>query len=245
MSWLFSRALVAEYSAATCSAGELFAPWSGSHTPQAFLPSDRMTAFSRPSRFGMTFAPLTDELGAAVLTWFREASRAKTSASPARAPALTASAAGCGHTWHGSLARLDPASRSWRTAQPSLFEDLGESSVTWPRSGMTAGGQCWELPMSAPRTDVIASGLSLPTPTAQPANGTPQMFLDRKRAAVVKGASMGIVLSDLQLYLVARERGMDGRGKVNPTYLEWMMGWPRNWTALGPLGTDKCPNAQP
>lgn len=68
MSWLISRALmdayanspsspglVEEYSAGTCSDGGRYALSSGSPTPQAFLPSDRMTAFSRPSRFGMTF----------------------------------------------------------------------------------------------------------------------------------------------------------------------------------------------
>ena len=80
MSWLFSQALVAEYLEGTCSDGEQFAPSSGNPTPQAFLPSDRMTAFSRPSRFGMTFAPLMDIFGVELLTWFLAASRARTSA---------------------------------------------------------------------------------------------------------------------------------------------------------------------
>ena len=158
MSWLFSRALVEEYLADTCSDGAPFAPSSGNPTPQAYLPPDRMTAFSRPSRFGMTFSPLTDDLGAAVLTWCQEASRARTSALPARERALTEPAAECGVTWRGSLARFDPDSRSWRTAQPSLLEDLGESSVIWPRSGMTAAGQCWELPTLERRTSGTGSG---------------------------------------------------------------------------------------
>src|SRR5574337_1228421 len=165
MSWLFSRALVEEYSAASCSGGELCAPSSGSPTPQAFLPPDRMTAFSRPSRFGMTFAPLTDGLGAELLMWFLEASRARTSASPARAQASTASAPASGVKWRASLARFDPATCSWRTAQRSLLEDSDECSVTWPRSGMTADGQCWELPMLEPHTSGTAPG-SWPTPTA-------------------------------------------------------------------------------
>lgn len=86
MSWLCSRELVAEYSAASCSDGARSALSSGSPTPRAFLPPDRMTAFSRPSRFGMTFGPLTDTLGAELLTWFREASRARTSAQPVKEP---------------------------------------------------------------------------------------------------------------------------------------------------------------
>ena len=87
MSWLFSQALVAEYSQATYSAGALSALSSGSPTPRAFLPPDRMMAFSRPSRFGMTFGPLTDTLGAELLTWFLGASRAKTSVQPEKEPA--------------------------------------------------------------------------------------------------------------------------------------------------------------
>lgn len=177
MSWLISAALMqafensrcsqaqaVESSAATSSAGALSAPSSSSPTPHAFLSPDRTTDFSRPSRFGMTFAPLTDDLGAAVLTWCLEAFLARTSASPDQVQASTAPGPASGHTWRGSLARFDPGTSTWRTAQPSLLEDLGESSVIWPRSGMTAGGQCWELPTLAPRTSGIGSGLWLPTP---------------------------------------------------------------------------------
>jgi len=98
MTWLISRALmedyansrsslglVEEYSAGTCSAGELCAPSNGSPTPQAFLPSAKMTAFSRPSRFGMTFAPLTDALGEELLMSYLAGFHAKTLASPGKA----------------------------------------------------------------------------------------------------------------------------------------------------------------
>ena len=77
MSWLFSQALVAEYSEATCSDGARSALSSGSPTPRAFLPPDRMTAFSRPSRFGMTFGPLTDTPGTGSLQKPRQQLRTK------------------------------------------------------------------------------------------------------------------------------------------------------------------------
>ncbi len=149
-----------------CSDGEPSAPSSGNPTPQAYLPPDRMTAFSRPSRFGMTFAPLTDDHGAAVLTSFLAAFPAKTSASQAKAPALTEPDQACGPTWRVSLARFDPATFSWKTAQRSLLGDSDECSVIWPRSGMTAAGQCWELPTLERRTSGTGSGSSprFPTP---------------------------------------------------------------------------------
>jgi len=166
MSWLCSRALVAAYSAATCSAGAPSAPSNASPTPQAYLPPDKMTAYSRPSRSGMTFAPLTDDLGADVLTWFLAAFPARTSASLETAQASRVSALDSGASSRASWATFDPATSSWKTAQRSLLEDSAESSVIWPRSGMTVGGRCWELPMLAHRTGEIDSGWLLPTPTA-------------------------------------------------------------------------------
>jgi len=166
MSWLFSRALVEASSAATSLDGAPSAPLSGNPTPQAYLPPDRMTAFSRPSRFGMTFAPLMDDHGAAVLTSFLAAFPARTSAWPAKAPASTEPDQACGPTWRASLARFALATSSWKTAQRSLLGDSDECSVIWPRSGMTVGGQCWELPTLERRTSGTGSGLSprFPTP---------------------------------------------------------------------------------
>ena len=34
-------------------------------------------------------------------------------------------------------------------------------------------------------------------------------------------------------------------GSLNPTWVEWLMGWPLGWTDLDPLATDKYLNAQP
>jgi hypothetical protein len=165
MSWLFSQALVAAFLPESCSDGEQSAPSNGSNTQLAYLPPDKMTAFLRLSRFGMTFRPLTADRGAELLTSYLAAFRARTSALPEKAQASPASVAGCGDTWRGSLARFDPVASLWRTVQHSLLEDSKSFSVTWPRSGMTANGQCWELPTLARRTSATDSGL-WPTPVA-------------------------------------------------------------------------------
>ena len=166
MSWLFSRALVEEYSAVSCSDGGQSAQLSGVSTPLAYCAPDKMKGFSRLSRFGVTFKLLTDELGADVLTLYLEAFPVKTSALPEKAQVSTVNDLECGATWLGSLGKYDPASRSWKTAQRSFLGDLEESLVTWPRSGMTAAGECWELPMLEPITSGTGSGLWLPTPCA-------------------------------------------------------------------------------
>jgi len=159
MSWLFSQALGAEFWPESCSDGERSVPSNGNPTQLAYLPPDRMTAFSRLSRFGMTFRPLTADRGEDLLMSYLAAFRAKTSALPEKAQASQASAAECGDTWRGSLARFDPDTSSWKTVQHSLLEDSESSSVIWPRSGMTANGQCWELPTLAHRISATDSGL--------------------------------------------------------------------------------------
>jgi hypothetical protein len=78
MSWLFSRVLVEEYLGAKCLDGELSAQLNGNPTPQAYLPQDKMKDFLRVSRFGMTFATLTDDLGAELLTLYLAGFHVKT-----------------------------------------------------------------------------------------------------------------------------------------------------------------------
>lgn len=88
MSYIFSRALVEEYLEASCSDSAPSAPSSSNPGPQAYCSPDRMTDYSRLSRFGMTYAPLTDDRGAALLTWYLEASRARTFQPQEKVPAL-------------------------------------------------------------------------------------------------------------------------------------------------------------
>jgi len=71
MSWLFSQALVEEYLGDICSDGEPSAQSNGNHTQQAYCAPDKMTDFSRLSRFGMMFKPLTESRGEELLMLFR------------------------------------------------------------------------------------------------------------------------------------------------------------------------------
>ena len=258
MSWLYSQALVAAYLPESCSDGEQSAPLNGSRTQLAYLPPDRMTAFSRLSRFGMTFKPLTASRGEELLTLYLAAFPARTSASPEKAPASQARDPACGDTWRGSLARFDRATSSWKTAQHSLLEDSQSSSVIWPRSGMTANGQCWELPTLERRTSATDSGL-WPTPTVSGnynRKGASATSGDGLATAVQKwptptarihkggGNSMtrkdGKSRSDMLDWAVEYQTGM----RLNPTWVEWLMAWPLGWTDLKPLETDKCHSAQ-
>ena len=291
MSWLFSQALVAEYLRATCWDGAPSAPLSVMPTQHKFWRNDKTLEPSALSRFGLTCAALTEDRGADLLTWFREASLARTSALPAEAQALMAHAAECGDTWRGSLARFDPGSCTWRTAQPSLLGDSEECSVTWPRSGMTAAGQCWELPTLVPPTSATGSGL-WQTPVADDAvnrvagkwnsRGEPKLSAqvlmkpwptptsslgtNGGRVTPAKAREGGTLIEALSARTYATPTARDWRsgkasqathdrnsrplseqigGLLNPTWVEWLMGWPIGWTDLRPSETGKCPGVQP
>lgn len=293
MSWLYSQALVAEYLEGTCSDGAPFAPSSGNPTPQAYLPPDKMTAFSRPSRFGMTFAPLTDDRGEELLTWFREGFRARTSAQPEKVPGSTASEAGFGEKWRELSVRYDPDTSSWRTHRCLWDEDLSACSLTLPKWGLMRDGVLLERMTLALPTAANDAGL-WPTPKANdaekrgnfdvtnPRNGlpaavkkfaTPQArdfrsgqaarWDDPRRtrnlndqiakwptpvASMSKGSSPNALTrkdgqdrsNDRLDHAVMASDG----GQLNPTWVEWLMGWPLGWTDLKPLETDRCRNAQ-
>lgn len=159
MSYIFSRALVAASSLGNCLGTEQSAQSSGSPTPKPCLWHDRTMAPSLLSRFGMTCKPLTASHGAELLTSWLAAFRVKTSALPETARGLTENAVGCGTTWPASLAKFDPDTSSWKTAQLSLLGGLEEFSQTWPRWGLMRAGECWERQTLVPRTSESASGL--------------------------------------------------------------------------------------
>ncbi len=227
MSWHFSRALVEEYSAANCLDGAQFAPSNGSHTPQAYLCSDRMTAFSTRSLYGMTFAPLTDDLGEALLTWFRGAFPAKTSVLPEKAQASRGNDQGYGKKWTESLARFCRESFSWKTHQCSLLGGGYESLQTLPPWGMWDATELWGHQPRVQYVKARESGLSLLRPTAQCWKAW--TFL-RISSLVRKNHADGNIQEQSARCL---------NKMITAESNEILMQWPPKWTDLKPLETDK------
>jgi hypothetical protein len=159
MSWLYSQVLVEEYLGDISLDGEQSVQSSGSHTQLAYLPPDKMMEFSRLSRSGMTFKPLTENLGMELLTLYLAAFHVRTSALQGEEQGLTEKAHQCGITWRGWLAKFDQDSYSWKIAQCSFIEESGESLETFPASGMTRDGLLWEQTRLERPTKGIERGL--------------------------------------------------------------------------------------
>ena len=285
MSWLFSRALVEEYLGENFSAGVLSAPLNGNLTQQAYCAPDKMTVFSRLSRFGMTYKLLTESRGEELLTLYREGFPAKTSVPQEKAQELMESAAGCGEKWRASFTKYDLDSHSWKTHQCSLVEDLEPFLETWPQWGLMRDGECWEQRTLEQTIRGTESGLSpdnvsafhtpnttgldggsnsrkalkkrmekWPTPrscSAMASTITPESAWNEKRnpnLETIVGRTMFLTPTCYNSKESAYPSEFNQKtptlatyagGKLNPMWVEWLLGWPLGWTDLKPLEMDK------
>lgn len=226
MSWLFSQALVAEYSEATCSGGAPSAPLSVMPTQHKFSHKDKTMEPSQLSRFGLTCEVLTEDHGEDLLTWFRGASPAPTLRCAGTEPAWTVKLAGFGWSSAASSMKYDLGARLWRTRQCSLLGGLAEYSETWPNWGSMHDGECSAHTMPGWITCANVSGL-WPTPTASDEKGSVLPETAKKRA---EKSSRGVRLPE-HLTL----KGLLPGGRHNPEFSEWLMGWPLQWSAIEPL----------
>ena len=262
MSWLFSQALVAAYSAATCSDGAPYAQLNLMPTHHPFWRNGRTMDACRFSRFGLTCEVLTESHGEDLLTWFREDFLAKTSVQQGKVQASKARDPAFGEKWQESLVRYDLHSCSWRTAPYSDKEVLPWSSVTLPRWGMTLSGFVFQRKTLVRPIKGTGSGF-LPTPTATDANGRTYYYQSgTKETAVPSLLGVAKLLptpaaSDWKgryTWETVRTRMKMTRGVrlpeelsrrcgqaiiPNPEFWEWTMGWPIGWTGLKPLAMDK------
>lgn len=135
--------------------------------PLSSLPSGEGTWISLLS--GTISRPSAADRGAAEWISSLPASPVSPPASPGAGP-VRVTIAGSGPSSGASPKRSAPASSSSRTSPASSPSTMGEpsarSSTRWPRAGGLRSGTAFPRAPSAPRTSVIVSSCSLPTPTA-------------------------------------------------------------------------------
>jgi hypothetical protein len=318
MTWIISKALMKDYeslrssqgrgeesSAGSCSDGELSAPSSGTDMHGTFWSPGKTTDVLKPSRSGMTFRPLTDDLGEAVLMSCLEDFPVRTFHAPEKVQESKGNEAPCGNTWRESSAKFDLATHSWKTHQCLWEEDLLESSVTLPKWGMMRSGVLWERTTPGLLTSGTESG-SWRTPSAHEPGvsaerlvpiegGTPggmNRHFDKHTGRMAQiGLIQQVMLREMRPTPCARDhKGVSGSGRqakrgnpqdtlcnavagrtwptptaqdaknngspsqmvrntkplnaevggqLNPTWVEWLMGWSAGWTDCAVLVTDK------
>ena len=121
----------------------------------------------------------------------------------------------------GSLASFDPVSCSWKTSQQSLLEEGRKWSEPLPRWGMTVDGVLYRL-KALEQIIKERDGFFWPTPCAQDAKNSTlppsQTERDTLPGALIR-------------------YGYPTGGKLNPPWVEWLMGYPIGWTELKPWAT--------
>lgn len=168
------------------------------------------------------------------------------------------------------LARLDQNTWSWRTSQICLValassqgDGLAEFSETWPRSGMMRNGTVYQLQPLAPLTKGTESGF-WPTPRKNDPMKRGKIANDPRNGLAAaarywptpRAAKRGPRNPDTALALMAANgrssfhRLEDATacaemqiGIPNPTFVEWLMGFPTTWTETERSATPSCPRS--
>lgn len=185
---------------------------------------------------------------------FAEVSRAKTSASQESDAGWKPREVVCGLNLTDSLMNWDQVSSSWRTHQACLVSGWEEFSETWPRAGMMRNGIVYPQSASAPLTRGTGFG-SLPTPTKTDFKSecmSPDL-VERRSKASKRGVRLTEFLHRRNLPTPMRGnnhwgarldewggssnpfRGTElGQLRLNPCWVEELMGFPIGWTELEP-----------
>ena len=303
MTWLISKALMNSLSSQeqveafledTSLDGEQSVQSSGNPTQLAYCAQDKMTAFSRLSRFGMTYKPLTESRGEELLMSYLAGFHVKTYQPQEKESESKENDLECGEKWHGSFTKYDPDLSMWRTHQCSLLGDLEPFSETWPQWGLMRNGECWEqqtlaLTIRGTESGFVPNGVDYfhtpnttgldggsnsrkalrkreemwPTPVHSEARQGLQIRRDGKKGTQTSlstavltwptprtkgmcgGSGSWDLLNKNTTVEEARLMGAGNGGQLNPTWVEWLMGWPLGWTDLKPLVMDKSHCVQP
>jgi len=262
MSWLYLPEQVADASPPnTCSDSEPSATSKSHPIRSRSLRPASETASSMTPPSGMTSEPSTETPGVEWWILSLRVSHANRTAEQVNGSQMPINAI-CGRTPFASLERSNPGMSCWRTSQDCLFTHmLAEYSQTWPRAGTIVGGIAYRLPPSAPLTSVIGSS-SWPTPVGYNRGNRSASSGSRYRPSLWEMAEMGDwrkfwptptagdsrgrrtsrrakALYSAGPTLLEAIWGDRPGGKLNPDWVEWLMGWPIGWTALQPLARDR------
>lgn len=247
MSWHYLQELGADYLRVNHSAGEPSAPWKKSRIAEKCCSDDNGTVCFPCSQSGMTSKHSMASRG---MGWFISLLRD----SPVSHLVMLVSdktkttAETSGRTPFGLLEKLDPDSYCWKTSQGCFLfhtDTLQQFLDSFPKMGMCLNGRLYQLQSQVLPISESGSGY-LPTPTASTYSsnrGGGQCRTGKWRYSLHHMARHNLwptpQARDYKGRSIKRDRPPDkAGGPLNPTWVEWLMGWPLGWTDLKPLETE-------
>ena len=264
MSYIFLQEQGEESSVDNYSDIPLYVLSSLRSTQDKFCCSDNETECCPSFQSGTMSAPLTESPGEEQLMLFAEDSPAKTSVRQEKEPELEETVRDYGKNMHELLTRYGLSLSSRKTPRFCGLVALTLSSETCPTWGMMQDGACWELGTSARHIKETGCGswLKYGTPTArmQPrskrwATGLPNPAEIARREALggTQTRQKYATPQSRDFRTGSRDRWENPErsrnlndqlatretGQLNPSWVEWLMGWPVGWTDLKPLETGR------
>jgi hypothetical protein len=189
---------------------------------------------------GVTCAPSIARNGVERWMWSLQATRARANPTPVSVE-VPPTSAGCGTTSGESFATWERDTSSWRMSPLTSTGRSRKSSPRWPRAGGLRSGTVCPRQPSAPRIKGTGSSCLLPTPTS-----TDFKASGAAGYSTASGRHAGYTLTDVLVRgLLPSPRARDWKGwgkdclppkpgpegrRLNPRFVEWMMGWPDQWT---------------
>ena len=233
MSWHYSQALVEGYWGENSLVGLPSAQSRLSPLPGKCSWRDRMTARSQSSPFGMTYPPLMGSRGTDWWMSFLRDSRAKTSVRPALVMAWMDSAPVSGGTQQESFMRSMRQRYGSRTVQRLQETDLEPFYGALPKWGTMRNGRvsAETKPAHLKQDKDFGCGLSTLCASETKDSGTPQLLARLDRGGRV---ARNICARHWRHHLHVTDPVY-----LNPSFAEWLMGWPIGWTASMPLAMDR------
>lgn len=264
MSWHYLPELAAEYLAGICLGGDVFVQSNTTSMQETCCSQDSGTDVCQSSQSGMMCEHSMVNHGEAWLMSYREAFRVKIFHQPERGLESKGQEADSGRKWLELSAKYDRDTHLWKTHRCLFDEDLPQSSVTFPKWGMMQSGVLFRLRTAEHPTSENESGY-WPTPRANDAEKRGQIANDKRNglpAAVLYQEPIGLQRqgshrfgkmfstpcardwkdngkSPAELHRNSETLATQAGGRLNPTWVEWIMGWPLGWTDCDALETDK------
>ena len=162
-----------------------------------------------------------------------------------------------GLTSFDPLASYDPDTHSWKMYAVISLWGLTESLETLPKSGMTRNGRLFQQPVSArlidetesfawPTPRVTGSGEDIAKIQERFRNGLQYKQRLEEAVALYPTPTHGKMAGGTGAFNKVQALYSDGKisdeerrsmqagngGKLNPTWVEWLMGFPLGWTDL-------------
>jgi hypothetical protein len=125
------------------------------------------------------------------------------------------------------FARYDLDTCLWRTSRVSLFGEWEEYSETWPPSGSMQNGRCYRRVRWVPHIHgKECSYWHTPTVEDKGRTGPKEVEMTRRW---LDGEAIPSTYVRLRSLVSARE---GCTGTLNPQWVEWLMGFPPDWTGI-------------